>query len=397
MSTGIVQNIQQRFAPVFQHNLANYLSPSTAFTIQGSGFTVISPIPIKGAYTLHLFGTSIQQAAPYISLVQGQLPRATNGEIEALLTPETARSLHVTVGSVMTLSADYFTDTQEMFGGSHPVGKLKLRIVGLFNVASASDAFWHGQDFQPINQSQQNSYTLLVPGTSFLAALDAIASTYHSNVVFSPQTYELTWRYYLNPSHVNIYQLDSLSARLYHLQADIATKAGTAQNQNQLNGVITYPYLVQISLFNPVLGSYQLPAQQDAITLITANPLQAILGVAWYAVIAVLVAILTMCLLLRRAATMDVLSLRRETARTTQVPFWQRFRLDVIAAVIALVGYAISLYITSIGALLDIQARILVATPLALVAPIFLLNRRNPALLALLSLPLTMRSNDYGA
>lgn len=145
------------------------------------------------------------------------------------------------------------------------------------------------------------------------------------------------------------------------------------------------------------MGSYQLPAQQDAITLITANPLQAILGVAWYAVIAVLVAILTMCLLLRRAATMDVLSLRRETARTTQVPFWQRFRLDVIAAVIALVGYAISLYITSIGALLDIQARILVATPLALVAPIFLLNRRNPALLALLSLPLTMRSNDYGA
>ena len=470
LSTGIVQNIQQRFTPIFRHDLGNYLNQSSAFTVQSSGFTIVSPNPIKGAYTLRLFGTSIQQAAPYISLVQGRLPRATIGEIEALLTSETARSLHVTVGSVMTLSADYFTDTQEMFGGSHPVGKLKLRIVGLFNVAPASDAFWHGQDFQPINQYQQNSYTLLVPGPSFLAALDAIASTYHSNVVFSPQTYELTWRYYLDPSHVNIYQQDSLSAQLYHLQADIATKAGTAQNQNQSSGIITYPYLVQISLFNPVLGSYQLPAvleqynnrvavvnvpidilslqiivlilffvslmtnllverqsaaiamlrsrgantgqvygflvmqsigvgvialvlgpilaliaivlisqrmlppaQQDAITLITANPLQAILGVAWYAVIAVLVAILAMCLLLRHTATMDVLSLRMETARTTQVPFWQRFRLDVIAAVIALVGYAISLYITSIGPLLDIQARILVATPLALVAPIFLL------------------------
>lgn len=470
LSTGIVQNIQQSFAPIFQHDLRNYLSQSTAFTMQASGFTIVSPNPIKGAYDLHLFGTSMEQAVPHITLLQGQLPQATNGEIETLLTPQTAQSLHVTVGSVITLHADFFTNPQDMFGGPHPVGLLKLHIVGLFNIASASDSFWHGQDFQPINQSQQNSYTLLVPGTSFLTALDSIATTYHSNVVFSPQTYELTWRYYLDPSHVNINQLDSLSAQLYRLQADIASKAGSAQNQYQSNGVITSPYLVQVSLFNPVLGSYQLPAtlgqynnrvavvnvpidilslqiivlilffvslmanllverqsaaiamlrsrganvgqvygflvmqsigvgiialvlgpvlalvaivlisqrilpaaQQNVITLITANPVQAILSVAWYAAAAVLVAVLAMCLLLRRAATMDVLSLRRETARTTQVPFWQRFRLDVIAAVIALVGYGISLYVTGVGTLLDSRAIVLVATPLALIAPIFLL------------------------
>lgn len=470
LSSGIVKNIQQKFAPIFQRDLGNHLSPSTTFTIQGSGFTVVAPAPIKGTYALNLFGTSIQQAAPYINLLQGRIPQAANGEIEALLTPATAQSLHVTVGSVMTLRADYFTDTREMFGGTHPVGMLKIHIVGLFNVASASDSFWHGQDFQPVNQSQQSSYTLLVPGTAFLTTLDAIAAANHSDVVFSPQTYDLTWRYYLDPSGVNIDQLDSLSAQLYRLQADIASKAGPAQNQAQSNGVITYPYLVQVSLFNPVLGSYQLPAtlaqynnrvavvnvpidilslqiivlilffvslmanllverqsaaiamlrsrgantgqiygflvmqstgvgiialvvgpilaliaivlisqrilppaQQNAITLITANPIQAILGVAWYAVVAVLVAILAMCLLLRRAATMDVLALRHETARTTQVPFWQRFRLDVIAAIIAIVGYAISLYVTGIGSLLDSRAQILVATPLALVAPIFLL------------------------
>jgi uncharacterized membrane protein len=54
--------------------------------------------------------------------------------------------------------------------------------------------------------------------------------------------------------------LDNLSTQLYRLQADIANKAGTAQNQDQSNGVITSPYLVQVSLFNPILGSYQLPA-----------------------------------------------------------------------------------------------------------------------------------------
>ncbi len=470
LSTGIVQNIQQQFAPIFQHDLANYLSSTTAFTLRGSGFTIVSPAPVKGAYTLNLLGTSISQAAPHIALVQGHLPQAANGEIEAILTPETAQSLHVTVGSVMTLRADYFTDTQEMFGGTHPVGMLKLRIVGLFNVAPASDSFWHGQDFQPISQDAQSSYTLLVSGTSFLTTLDTIAAAHNANVVFSPQTYDLTWRYYLDPARVNIYQLNSLSGQLYHLQADIAAKAGIVQSQAQSNGVINYPYMVQVSLYNPIPNSYQLPAtllqysnrvavvnvpidilslqiivlilffvslmanllverqsaaiamlrsrgattrqiygflvmqsigvgiialvigpilaliaivlisqrmlppaQQDAITLITANPVQAILGVAWYAVAAVLVAVLTMALLLRRAATMDVLSLRRETARTTQVPFWQHYRLDVIAAIIALVGYGISLYITGIGSLLDSRSQILVATPLALVAPIFLL------------------------
>src|SRR5579884_177625 len=468
LSTGIVQNIQQQFAPIIQHDLANYLGSSTAFTVQGSGFTVVSPAPVKGAYTLNLFGTSIQQAASHINLVQGRLPQAASGEIETILTPETAQSLHVTVGSVITLRPDYYTDTQEMFGGPHRVGALQLHIVGLFNVIP--DSFWHGQDFLPVSQDSQTSYTLLVPGTSFLAALDSIAAAHNSNVVFSPQTYELTWRYYLDPSRVNIYQLSNLSEQLYHLQSDIAAKAGPIQNQAQTNGVIVYPYMLQVSLYNPVPNTYQLPAtllqynnrvavvnvpidilslqiivlilffvslmagllverqtaaiamlrsrgattrqvygflvmqsigvgiialilgpilaliaivlisqrmlppaQQDAITLLTAHPISAILGVAWYAVVAVLVAILTMALLLRRAATMDVLALRRETARTTQVPFWQRYRLDVIAAVIALIGYGISLYITGIGSLLDSRAQVLVATPLALVAPIFLL------------------------
>src|SRR6185312_14891586 len=121
LSTGIFQNIQQNFAPIFQRNLGKYLSSSTTFTLQGSGFTVVSPNPMKGAYDLNLFGTSMEQAAPHITLLQGRLPQATNGEIETLLTPETAQSLHITVGSVIMLRADYFTDPKDMFGGPHPV------------------------------------------------------------------------------------------------------------------------------------------------------------------------------------------------------------------------------------------------------------------------------------
>ena len=102
-------------------------------------------------------------------------------------------------------------------------------------------------------------------------------------------------------------------------------------------------------------------------------PVQAILEVAWYAIGTVLVAVLVMCILLRRAAEMDVLAIRREAARTHRPPLWQRLNLDVVAAVIALTGYGISVYLTNVSTLLDIRTKALVSAPLALVASIFLL------------------------
>jgi len=102
-------------------------------------------------------------------------------------------------------------------------------------------------------------------------------------------------------------------------------------------------------------------------------PVQAILEVAWYAIGTVLVAVLVMCILLRRAAEMDVLAIRREASRTHRPPLWQRLNLDVVAAVIAITGYGISVYLTNVSTLLDIRTKALVSAPLALVAPIFLL------------------------
>ena len=65
----------------------------------------------------------------------------------------------------------------------------------------------------------------------------------------------------------------------------------------------------------------------------------------------------------------------RVAARTRSHPFWQYLYLDIVAAIIALVGYFASLYIATInnGGLLDIRTQPLVASPLALIAPVFLL------------------------
>ncbi|HEU5229198.1 MAG TPA: FtsX-like permease family protein [Ktedonobacteraceae bacterium] len=114
------------------------------------------------------------------------------------------------------------------------------------------------------------------------------------------------------------------------------------------------------------------PVEQGALNLITDHPIQAMLQTGLYAVAVALVAVITMGLSLRKAISMDVLSIRKEAARTTRRPLWQRLNLDVVAAIIALIGYAISLYLTSIGGLLDSGTQTLITAPLTLIAPFFL-------------------------
>jgi hypothetical protein len=72
------------------------------------------------------------------------------------------------------------------------------------------------------------------------------------------------------------------------------------------------------------------------------------------------------------AARMDVLALRRESARAHKRPLWQRFNLDIFAGVIAIGGYVLSLYLNSVRNLLQGGAQALVITPISIIAPFFL-------------------------
>ncbi len=111
---------------------------------------------------------------------------------------------------------------------------------------------------------------------------------------------------------------------------------------------------------------------QDAINVVTNAPLQSILSVVGYAAAIVAVLLLTMSFSLARAARMDILSVRRDAARSTRRPLWQRLNLDVFAGVLALAGYGVSLYLTTIGTLLSGTIKAVVAVPLSLLAPFFL-------------------------
>ncbi len=115
------------------------------------------------------------------------------------------------------------------------------------------------------------------------------------------------------------------------------------------------------------------PTALDALNILTSQPVQAMLGTIWYALAIILIVLLTMGLSLFLTARMDVLALRRESARSNRRPFWQRFYLDVLAGVIALTGYGFLLYVTSVGTQLQGNVQVLVTTPLSIIAPFFLL------------------------
>lgn len=112
-------------------------------------------------------------------------------------------------------------------------------------------------------------------------------------------------------------------------------------------------------------------ADQPALNSLTEHPLPTVLAVGAYALVSALCAVGAMVLAIWRATNHDVLGMRREAARATRQPFWQRLYLDVAAVIIALTGFSLSLYVSNSGAL-DARTVVVIAIPLALVAPVFL-------------------------
>ena len=126
-------------------------------------------------------------------------------------------------------------------------------------------------------------------------------------------------------------------------------------------------------------------SDQGALNVLGGSPIRIALDLRWFAIVAVVGMVGAMIVSIYRIAGRNVLALRREAARTTNKPLWQRLNLDLIFAVIALTGY--------VGYSITVQRvdpRIrTVLSPLALIAPIFLLIAMT--LLFLRVLPLLLR------
>ncbi|HEU5199767.1 MAG TPA: FtsX-like permease family protein, partial [Ktedonobacterales bacterium] len=90
-----------------------------------------------------------------------------------------------------------------------------------------------------------------------------------------------------------------------------------------------------------------LPASAlSSLNVLGSNPLLEALSVGWFALAAVICAVLAVIMAVRQATKMDVLAFRRESARATRRPFWRRLNLDIIGIVLLCLGYGGYLYLS---------------------------------------------------
>ena len=475
ISAPAVQEVRKRIEPIPQSTLAQYLDRGNQFSIQSQGFQISSPKPKNSVDPLALLGYDLKQATPHIKLLAGHLPLAQSNDLEAIITAQTAQSLNVHTGSIISLKFQAFTlakadnTTQISIDGQLPV-----HVVGIYAPVVANDGFWHGVALDPtVQQTQQpntlpvTSYTALVSNDTLVAAtvntIPVAQKSVADGIIFSSFVSDLYWYYHLNTSKLTTQNEDDLQSSLATMQGRLADNYGTIQTSPN------YPYIQSADVSGSVLSTYEGPGtlelfrnrvnvalipvtilmievvalilfftsmmvellverQSGAIATLRSRGasrrqifgsfvtqslglglialligpflallavyllVQSILGttgqfalntalgdtqgvvllLGTYAVIAVVVAILAMSIATYRAVGVDVLALRRESARSNTRSLWQRFNLDVVAVIVALAGYGISLYLNTIPGL-DAQTKVLVQSPLTLIAPTFLL------------------------
>lgn len=130
--------------------------------------------------------------------------------------------------------------------------------------------------------------------------------------------------------------------------------------------------LLAVPLVRLLAGHLLSGGAPGALVGIFGHPLASALSVSPYALVTVGALMLTITLAIRGAASRDVLALRRETARSTHRPLWQRLNLDALALVLALVGAGFALYLAHTNAL-DSHLRLLLLSPLTLLEALLLL------------------------
>ncbi len=127
--------------------------------------------------------------------------------------------------------------------------------------------------------------------------------------------------------------------------------------------------LVAIALVSFIAGHLLPSTDQNALNILTGNPLAVAWNVRWYAFIAVICAVAAMIIAISRAASLDILTARREAARATRRPVWQRLNLDIVVAIIGLTCYGAYVYVSN-----NVDPAVVSGlTTLSLIAPIFLL------------------------
>lgn len=121
-----------------------------------------------------------------------------------------------------------------------------------------------------------------------------------------------------------------------------------------------------------ILARRTLPASSwPVLQPLQKQPIPTAESIGIYALVVVIMAVFIMISAIWPVARSDILTLRRETARATRVPYWQRAHLDVLLIIAAVGVFGLALYVNDSG-ILNTTTSIQLA-PLSVVAPLCLL------------------------
>jgi ABC-type antimicrobial peptide transport system permease subunit len=123
---------------------------------------------------------------------------------------------------------------------------------------------------------------------------------------------------------------------------------GAFVTQGTLLGLLTLilgPF-VAILLVELLVHLLMASTPASSLNVLLNNPWLTALNVGWYALATVACTVLTLVIAIRRATQMDVLTFRRESARSTRTPFWRRLHLDIVGVVLLGLGYLGYLYLS---------------------------------------------------
>ena len=236
LSTRLVHDLHSSFDTPIQHALRPYLNDNTQLAIHTNDFSFPTNLDSR---QLVLYGTSLVQAKTHITLLQGRLPQEnTSNDLEILLTPLTAATLNAPLNSVLLFKFSFYTkqglETAEN-NSAQPQPQtvtVKAHVVGIFDLPEGNaSTYWHNESFDPDTYSSGTGkttvFTPLLSNDALLHFYDTINSTYHvSSGGFSSSDTTLDWYYSLDPSHIDIAQLNTLITQLAYLHGTVSKEVG---------------------------------------------------------------------------------------------------------------------------------------------------------------------------
>ncbi|HEY0755767.1 MAG TPA: FtsX-like permease family protein [Ktedonobacteraceae bacterium] len=127
--------------------------------------------------------------------------------------------------------------------------------------------------------------------------------------------------------------------------------------------------LLALALVYLTIPHFLSASNQDAFNVLVLDPGQVLRSLSLYTGMALAAAFLALLLVIFLVVRANILTQRREEARSTLRPLWYRQRLDLVCAVLAVGGYMLIFYLQHVQQFLSAQSQILVSTPLELLAP----------------------------